>query len=235
MGDKMKYEIIIFDADETLFDFRKSEKEAFKNTMLEFGVNYDENYHLKIYQDINTAIWKEFEEGLITQEKLKIDRFGRLCTSIQLDIKPEFLAKAYMKHLADGSFLLEGASTLIEDLTNNYKLSIVTNGLSDVQNKRIRQSSIAHHFKSIIISEEAKVSKPNPEIFELALNKINPFDKSKVLMIGDSLTSDIQGGINFGIDTCWYNPNKIKNTKNIIPTYEVSTFNELKELLEYIK
>lgn len=227
----MKYEIIIFDADETLFDFRKSEREAFKNTMVEFDVDYDETYHLKIYQDINTAIWKEFEEGLITQEKLKIDRFKRLSHELNMDFNPENLASSYMKHLADGSFLLEGALELIEELTGSYKLLIVTNGLTDVQNKRIRKSSIANHFEHIVISEEVKVSKPNPKIFELALKDLTCSDKSKVLIIGDSLTSDIQGGINFGIDTCWYNPNKLQNTKNITPTYEVSTFDELKKLL----
>ncbi len=231
----MKYEIIIFDADETLFDFKKSEREAFKNTLLELGIDYDANYHFKIYQDINTAIWKEFEEGLITQEKLKTDRFKRFCDAINMNFDENQLAKAYMKHLGDGSFLLEGAEDLIKDLKDTYKLSIVTNGLTEVQNKRIRKSVIAHYFQDIVISEEVKVSKPNPEIFELALKNINHRDKSKVLMIGDSLTSDIQGGINFGIDTCWYNPNKVENLKNIKPTFEASTFDEIKALLKSIE
>lgn len=227
----MKYEIIIFDADETLFDFKKSEREAFKNTMLEFGVDYEPKYHLKIYQDINTAIWKEFEEGLITQEKLKTDRFRRLSEAINMDFDANELAKSYMNHLADGSFLLEGAIALIESLKEKYKLLIVTNGLTHVQNKRIKKSIIAHHFEDIVISEEVKVSKPNPKIFEIALKNFNHVDKSKVLMVGDSLTSDIQGGINFEIDTCWYNPNKIRNMKNIKPTYEISSFDELRDLL----
>ena len=231
----MKYEVIIFDADETLFDFKKSEREAFKNTMLEFGVDYDPNYHFKIYQDINTTIWKEFEEGLITQEKLKIDRFKRLCNAINMDFDEKKLAKAYMNHLGDGSFLLEGAENLVKDLKDTYKLLIVTNGLTKVQNKRIKKSIIAHYFQDIIISEEVNVAKPNPEIFQLALNNITQHDKSKVLIIGDSLTSDIQGGINFGIDTCWYNPNKVENLKNIKPTYEVSNFDEIKKLLESTK
>ncbi len=227
----MKYEIIIFDADETLFDFKKSEREAFKNTMLEFHIKYDENYHLKIYHDINTAIWKEFEEGLISQEKLKVDRFRRLSDALTMELNATELAKSYMNHLANGSFLYKDSEALVESLTKNFKLTIVTNGLSDVQNKRIRKSIIAKHFEDIVISEEVQVSKPNPEIFELALKNINHVDKTKVLMVGDSLTSDIQGGINFGIDTCWYNPNKIINKKEIHPTYEISSFEELKDLL----
>lgn len=227
----MKYEVIIFDADETLFDFKKSEREAFKNTMLEFNIIYNENYHFKIYHDINTAIWKEFEEGLITQQQLKVARFKRLSDALTLQLDATELAKSYMKHLANGSFLYEGSETLIETLSKTFKLTIVTNGLSDVQNKRIRKSIIAKYFEDIVISEEVQVSKPNPEIFKLALKNINHGNKKNVLVIGDSLTSDIQGGINFGIDTCWYNPNKIINKKEIHPTYEISNFKELKELL----
>ena len=227
----MKYEVILFDADETLFDFKKSEREAFKNTNIEFGIDYDENYHLKIYKEINTAIWKEFEEGLITQEKLKIERFKRLSDALKIDFDPQEFAKAYMKHLSLGSFLYEGSMELIEELSKNYKLSIVTNGLTFVQNRRIRKSPIAKYFDDIVISEEILVSKPNPKIFEHALNNLNFGDKSKVLMIGDSLTSDIQGGINFGIDTCWYNKDHKKNETEIKPTYEVSNFEEMKKVI----
>lgn len=224
----MKYRNIIFDADETLFDFRKSERYAFENTMLEFNIDYKEDYHLKIYQDINNAIWKEFEKGLITQKKLKIERFKRLSDKLAIKFDEAEFAKSYMKHLADASFLFDESIELIEDLNKNYILSIVTNGLTDVQNKRIKKSVIGKYFKSIIVSEEVEVSKPNPEIFEFALNNT---DKSQVLVVGDSLTSDIQGGINLGVDTCWYNPNKIVNRTEIKPTYEISNLFQLKDIL----
>ncbi|EHR1327170.1 YjjG family noncanonical pyrimidine nucleotidase [Clostridium perfringens] len=227
----MKYEVILFDADETLFDFKKSEKEAFKNAMLDFNIAYDENYHLKVYKEINTAIWKEFEQGLITQKKLKIERFKRLSDKLNINFDAANFAKSYMNHLADASFLYEDSTNLVENLNKSYKLSIITNGLISVQDKRIRQSTIAKYFDPIVISEEILISKPDPKIFEHTLKHINFSDKSKVLMVGDSLTSDIQGGINFGIDTCWYNPNKIKNETSIKPTYEISSFDELKSLL----
>ena len=227
----MKYEVILFDADETLFDFKKSEREAFKNAMIQFGFDYDENYHLKIYQEINTAIWKEFEEGLITQAKLKVERFKRLSDKLEVSFDAEEFAKSYMEHLANGSFLYEGSIELLEDLHKSHKLSIVTNGLTAVQDKRIRKSTVAKYFDTVVISEEILISKPNPEIFEHTLKTINYSDKSKVLMVGDSLTSDIKGGINFGIDTCWYNPKKVENKTSITPTYEVSSFDELKQLL----
>lgn len=227
----MKYEVILFDADETLFDFKKSEKEAFKNAMLDFNIAYDENYHLKVYKEINTAIWKEFEQGLITQKKLKIERFKRLSDKLGVSFDENEFAKSYMEHLADASFLYDGSVELLEDISKSHKLSIVTNGLTTVQDKRIRKSTVAKYFDTVVISEEILISKPNPEIFEHTLKTINHSDKSKVLMVGDSLTSDIQGGINFGIDTCWYNPKKLENKTSIKPTYEVSSFDELKEIL----
>jgi len=228
----MKYEIIIFDADETLFDFRKSESAAFENTMLEFDIAYDENHHLKIYQEINTAVWKEFEDGLIAQDKLNSERFKRFSSKIEARFDEVKFADSYMKHLANASFLYDESLELVESLHKNYKLTIVTNGLKDVQNGRVRKSIIAKYFDDIVVSEEVEVAKPDPRIFEHTLNNIKHTDKSKVLMVGDSLTSDIQGGINFGIDTCWYNPYKLKNKTGIEPTYEIHSLMELKDLLE---
>lgn len=230
-GYIMKYEVILFDADETLYDFKKSEREAFKTTMLEFSIEYDESYHLKIYQEINTILWKEFENGLITQEKLKVERFKRLSKRLNWCFDETSFAKSYIEYLADASFLYDDCIDLIENLSKYCKLSIVTNGLSLVQNRRIKKSIISKYIDDIVISEEISISKPSPKIFEHALKNINHTDKSKVLMVGDSLTSDIQGGINFGIDTCWYNPNKIRNETPIKPTYEISNFTELKALL----
>jgi putative hydrolase of the HAD superfamily len=228
----MKYEIIIFDADETLFDFKRSERDAFKNTMLQFDIEYDESHHLKIYQEINTAIWKEFEEGLITQKKLKTERFKRLSARLEAGFDEVEFAKFYITHLANASFPFEESIELVESLHKDYRLTIVTNGLKDVQNHRIRKSVICNYFEDIVISEEVEVSKPDPRIFQHALDNLKHIDKSKVLMVGDSLTSDIQGGINFGIDTCWFNPNKIENTLGIKPTYEISRLTELSEILQ---
>jgi 2-haloacid dehalogenase len=228
----MKYEVIIFDADETLFDFKKSERYAFKNAMLELDIKYDENYHLKIYHEINTAIWREFEQGLITQKKLKVERFKRLSDRLNARFDENQFAKSYMKHLSNASFLFDESIELVEGLHKDYKLTIVTNGLTDVQSKRIRKSVIAKYFENIVISEEILIAKPDPRIFENSIKNIKYTDKNKVLMVGDSLTSDIQGGINFGIDTCWYNPNKIVNKMAIKPTYEISRLIELIDILE---
>jgi putative hydrolase of the HAD superfamily len=227
----MKYEIILFDADETLFDFRKSEREALKETMLEFNIKYDEEYHLKIYKEINNAIWKEFDEGAITQQKLKFERFKRLSNRLEDKFNEIEFSKSFVKNLAEASFLFEDSVTLIKTLQESCRLAIITNGFKDVQNYRIKKSVIGKYFEDIVISEEVKVAKPDSKIFEQALNNLNHTDKSKVLMVGDSLTSDIQGGINFGIDTCWFNPRKTVNTTKIKPTFEISNLMEVKDIV----
>lgn len=227
----MKYEVLIFDADETLFDFGKSERYALQQATTELGFSYEETCHLPIYSQINTAVWKEFELGQITQEKLKTERFRRFIEKTGADIDAAELAAVYLKHLADASFLLDGSYELIEALKPLYRMIIVTNGLTSVQTKRIRSSVLAPFFEGVIISEEIKLSKPNAAIFSYALETMQYQDRKRVLMIGDSLSSDMKGGNNAGIDTCWYNPQKKINSIGADITYEVSSFEELRRLL----
>lgn len=227
----MKYKVLLFDADETLFDFKKSESIALELAISDFEIPYDPKHHLKIYESINSAIWKEFEEGKITQNTLKVERFKRLSQELGIDFDPHRFSERYMYHLAEASFLLDDAVPLLEKLHGKFKLVIVTNGLAYVQNRRIGKSSIADYFSHIVISEEVGIAKPDPKIFEHTLKLIDHVDKSEVLMIGDSLTSDIKGGINFGVDTCWYNPKKLSNTSSVKPTYEI---NDLLALLDIL-
>lgn len=227
----MKYKIIIFDADDTLFDFKKSEREAFKNTMEEFNLEYDENYHFKVYKEINNTLWKDFELGIIPQEKINEVRFKIFSDALNIKFNTDKFADSYIKNLGNASFLYEESTELIKYLYKDYILFIVTNGLKDVQNNRIKKSSIAKYFKNIIVSDEVKVAKPNPKIFEYALNDTTNTYSDEILVVGDSLSSDIQGGINLKADTCWYNPNKIENKTTINPTYEISNLMDLKDIL----
>jgi len=229
--NNMKYKVLLFDADETLFDFKKSERHAFINTMEDYGYDFDEEIHLKSYHEINTAIWKEFEQGQITQDKLKVERFRRYKETLQLQFDPKDFAGKYMHHLSYASFLYPESEKLLKKLHGTYMLAIITNGLTDVQSRRIRKSVVSHYFDEIVISEEIMVSKPDPEIFSHTLKRLGHEDLESVLMIGDSLSSDIRGGINFGVDTCWYNPSKKVNISDIKPTYEVE---ELMGILDYL-
>lgn len=227
----MKYKLLIFDADETLFDFRKSEQKALEITMIEFGANYDESYHLPIYKEVNNRIWKEFEEGVLTQQKLKTERFERYFSTLDVKYDVEQFSKAYIRNLGEGAYLFEDSVELVKTLSKTHKLMILTNGLSDVQNRRIEKSGIKSYFDRIVISEEVGVAKPSKVIFEHATKGLHDIDKSEMLMIGDGMRSDILGGINFGIDTCWYNPTNSSNKEKFSPTYEVA---ELMQIIELV-
>lgn len=224
----MKYKMIIFDADETLFDFTKSEKYAFKKAMEESNLEFKEE-HLITYKEINIEIWQEFEKGFISQKELKIDRFRRFLSLIDKSVDAYLFAESFMNNLEQASFLFEDALEFVENISKTHRLIMVTNGLTRVQRTRIRKSIIAKYFEEIIISEEIGYAKPSPMIFEKGLSKVCLPGKEEILIVGDSLTSDIQGGINYGIDTVWYNPNNYNNNKGITPTYEI---NKLSDILD---
>ena len=228
----MKYKILIFDADQTLFDFKKSEKEALRKSIEHYKIKYKETYHLHNYSIVNLQIWKELEEGKITQKQLKVERFKRFFDVIKLHINPEEFAQVFMDYLSKESHLYDESIDLIKELSSQYKLIIITNGLTKVQNVRIMKSIIAPYFEHIIVSETVGVSKPNPEIFDIALKGIKKVNKSEILMIGDNLKSDILGGINYGIDTAWCNLFNKENDTEIQPTYE---FHSLWELIDIIQ
>ena len=227
----MKYKVILFDADETLFDFKMAEKQAFLRALEEYKLDVDKEESLKLYSQINKHIWEEFERGEITADRLRVERFERFSKKIKIDFDAVSFSKAYAKFLGEGAYLFDDSVEVIDYLSKKYKLVLVTNGLKDVQKSRISKTPLKDYFQELIISDEIKISKPDPRIFDYALDKLDHKDKSKVLMIGDSLTSDMQGGINAGIDTCWYNPNHLENKSGLNLTYEIHSLNELKEIL----
>ncbi|MGL5379880.1 YjjG family noncanonical pyrimidine nucleotidase [Clostridium sp.] len=227
----MKYEVILFDADDTLFDFKKTEDYAFNKLLENFNIGGDKANCREIYNKINSKLWKDFEQGLITSDALKVERFVRFLEELNENHDASEFSNKYVEFLGEGSFIFDEAVELLEYLKEKYRLAIITNGLAKVQNNRIRKSEIANYFEDFIISDEVKIAKPDARIFEYALKSLNHIDKSKVLMVGDSLSSDIKGGQNFGIDTCWFNINGIKNESEIKPTYEIKNILELKELI----
>lgn len=227
----MKYEVLFFDADDTLFDFKKSENFALDKLMSSIDTDLEKSYCIEIYKEINNNIWKEFEQNLISSDELKIERFKRFADKINLSQDPKILSNMYVNFLAEASFIYKETEELLSYLYKKYKIVIITNGLTSVQNKRIKKSIIKDYFDAVIISDEIKIAKPDPKIFDYALNVINHTNKESVLMIGDSLSSDVKGGVNAGIDTCWFNPNNKKNNSSLIPKYEISTLSELKNIL----
>jgi len=227
----MKYEVVIFDADGVLFDFEKAERYALEKLMKHYKVEYNPEYHLKHYKIINSAVWDEFERELISAETLKTERFRRFFDRMGMVLEPSEVSLTYLDYLSEGSFLLGKPIEVLDKLKDRVRMILITNGLSRVQNGRLKKSNLKVYFEEIIISEEVGYAKPNPEIFRIALEKINYLEKDKVLMVGDSIKSDIQGGINFGIDTCWFNPMNKENRSGIIPTYEIQELIELEKII----
>ncbi|QLY40568.1 noncanonical pyrimidine nucleotidase, YjjG family [Hujiaoplasma nucleasis] len=227
----MAYKLLIFDADRTLFDFDQSERIAFKNFLNDIGKENDFSSLFPIYIEKNEETWRELEQGLISQDKLKIERFKRFMKASNIQGDPQNFTNIYTQYLANASILYEDAYEIIEYLSKKYKIVIVTNGLKEVQNKRIRNSVLKPFIELTVISDEIKIMKPDPKIIDHTLKLINHHNKDDIIIIGDSLSSDIQCGFNAGIDTIWFNPNKNENTLDNSPTYTITKLKDLFNIL----
>lgn len=229
----MRYPYLLFDADDTLFDFGKAEMHALIQAFKHYGISCDEHL-IKSYQMINQQLWREHELGTITLDLLRTERFKRFVdqNALTLSCTLDQLSSTYVQRLGEGAFLMEGAAALCAQLlANGHQIAIITNGIKEVQYSRIKRSELCDTFKHIIVSEEAGYHKPDPRIFDYTLQKLSISDKSQVLMIGDSLNTDIKGGSDYGIDTCWYNPHGKANTSSIRPSYEISKLDELLKII----
>ncbi len=225
----MKYKWLLFDLDGTLFDYDKGETVAFQKTFDDFKINYKEEF-LSIYDSINKQLWKKFELGQIEVEKLKVERFELLLDQIDHEVNPAEFSNNYLVNLSNCTFLLDGVEELLRELDGKFKMMLITNGLKSVQRPRLKNSTIKNYFEDIVISEEVGSAKPDNKIFDIAFSKMNKPPKDEVLMIGDSLSSDIQGGINYNLDTCWLNVKSL-NSNGLAPTYEIKNISELKNIL----
>lgn len=224
------YRVVLFDADDTLFDFQRAERHALARTMEASALAYEER-HAVVYAGINRELWAERERQRIDTEELKVERFRRFLLALGVDTSPEHFSDIYLDHLADASFLQAEAREVVAALAGRCRLALVTNGLSQVQRPRLARSGIGTFFDAVVISEEVRVAKPDPRIFAHALQCLGHADASSVLMVGDSLSSDVRGGFDSGIDTCWYNPSRLPNDGPITPTFEIARLSALTGLL----
>jgi 2-haloacid dehalogenase len=225
----MTYQWLLFDADGTLFDYDRAEAAALQATFAALGHPFVASY-LTEYRRINHAIWLEFEQGQIDQVTLRARRFELLLAAINLQADAHAFSANYLLNLADGIYLMAGAEETVELLASCFNLAIITNGLADVQRPRFARSAIYPYIRQIIISEEVGAAKPAPAIFDIAFARMGQPAKNEVLVIGDSLSSDIQGGLNYGLDTCWFNPTGQPNGA-LEPTFEIKTLTELPKIL----
>jgi 2-haloacid dehalogenase len=224
----MTYTWLLFDADDTLFDFPRAEANALQWTLEQIGLVFTPKY-FETYDRCNKQVWLEFERGELTSDELKIKRFRLFLDEIGHTADPAAVSPLYLQNLARGTDLLEGAESVIRTLKPLYHLALVTNGLTVVQYPRLRHSAISDCFEHVFVSEELGVVKPSREYFDVVFEKIGQPPRENVLIVGDSLTSDMRGGIDYGIHTCWYNPKG--KTTDLPVTYQISRLVDLLEIL----
>ena len=224
---------VLFDLDDTLFDFHKAEKIALTKTLVHFGIDPTEET-LALYSTINAAHWKRLELGEISREEVKVGRYRELFKTIGVECDPVKATAYYESMLEIGHYFMPGAPELLEELYRKYRLYIVSNGTAKVQEGRIGSSGIAKYMDGIFISQILGANKPDKQFFDICFAEIPDFSLSETVIIGDSLSSDIKGGINAGITTVWFNPKGIENDNNIKPDYTIKELSEVPGLLSQI-
>ena len=201
----MRYTTILFDADGTLLDFHRSESEAIVEAMRLNGIE-PSGERVRLYSQINDGLWKRLERGEIEKRVLLYHRFELLFEALGIEGDAKKMADDYVSALSTKGYMLNGAEQMCKTLYGKARLYIVTNGVERVQRGRYARCGISRYFEDAFISDVIGVEKPSVKFFEYVAEHIDGFDKQKTVIVGDSLTSDMRGGLNYGIDTCWYNP-----------------------------
>ncbi len=226
----MTYTTVLLDFDHTLLDSDTSEIEAYTLALRNQGVA-DPMAHFATYKRINLALWAAVERGELLPKDVKSKRFELLMGELGLSADIEQMAHDFVVGFATYGDLYPGAVALLEDLADRVRLCLITNGLSEVQRPRIERLGIEKYFDATVVSAEVGVTKPGGAIFDIAFERLGNPAKGDVLMVGDSLSSDIKGGADYGIDTCWYNPNgKTAGPEDRI-TYEIKALADLLDLV----
>lgn len=231
------YSALILDADNTLFDFNGAEKAALREALKANGYDgFPEGTYL-LYHSINDSLWKLFEQGGISQEQLRTERFRRLLDTLPLpnhiarQPDPQEIGDQYIDSLSEKGFLLPHALYVLRMLSSKVPLVLLSNGIAAVQRRRISRSGIAEYFQDILISGEVGISKPDPAIFDLATRTLDCAPDG-ILCVGDSPSSDIRGGSSVGLDTCWFAPPEAVYPTGVPqPTYRIS---DLRRLLDFL-
>lgn len=218
-----RYDYILFDADNTLFDFDRAEHLALRAVLEARGYPFTAETEA-LYLDINRALWARFDRGEVTQDFLAVERFAALSRALGGQDDPVEFNRDYLARLAKNGHLLPGAEDLCRSLFPYCTMAIVTNGLSSAQRGRLSACPIGHLFSHIFISQEMGVAKPNTAFFDQVCAAMGISNRRRAVVMGDSLFSDIQGGQNAGIDTIWYNPRRASAPPSIRPTWEADSF-----------
>ena len=223
-------QFLFLDLDDTILDFHKAERIAISKTIREFGVEPDEEI-LSLYHRINKWHWEQLELGILTREEVLVNRFGVLFAKLGKTVDAARCARIYEKNLSTGHYFLPGAEEAVDALSQKYRLFLASNGTASVQKGRMTSANLYRFFETVFVSQEIGHNKPSKAYFDACFARIPGFDKEKAMMVGDSLSSDIRGGINAGLKTVWVNPGHLP-CGDIQPDFEIESLSQLEELLE---
>lgn len=222
----MPYPYLLFDADNTLFDFDQAERNAHLLLCRAHGLAFSEEGY-QLYHKCNADLWRDFDRGLCTKEYLLVERFRRYLAITGERADPEALNRDHLRALGEGAMLLPGAEELCRVLSRDHRLYLLTNAVASVQKARFANSAIAPYFQGVFISEEVGVGKPDSAYFDYVFHAVPGLARDNALVIGDSLTSDIQGANNAGLPCCWFNPKGQPRPQGLRIDYEIRTLEEL--------
>lgn len=228
----MAYRTLLFDIDDTLLNFQAAEKQALEGLFKELklpltSATYD------FYHAENLALWQQFELGKISKPKLLVKRFATLFARLGIhDIDGQKMEERYRYYLGQGHEPMPQAPEVLDDLSADHDLYVVTNGVAKTQRKRLAAAHFDHYFKNVFISELVGAQKPSKAFFQRVTADISPYQPTQTIVIGDSLTSDIKGAASFGLDSVWYNPAHQSNQTGIRPTYEIDQLEKLEQIVK---
>ena len=226
-------EFLFLDLDDTILDFHKAERIALGKTFRCFGLEPEESV-IERYKQINIEHWQKLETKELTRDQVVVGRFEQLFREYGISVDPEQVALQYESDLSVGHYFLPGAEDALKNLSQKYKLYLASNGTAKVQAGRLKSANISHYFEEIFVSQEIGANKPDQLYFDRCAERIPGFDPQKAMIVGDSLTSDIQGGINAGMKTVWVNPLHKNHPPHITPDYQIESLSQLPSLLETI-
>ena len=223
----MKHRLFLFDLDDTLLDFKASEQLSFDRTMRALGLAALPDGLFARYQAINIALWKSFETGAVSKDFLKVERFRRTFADNGLDLDPEAASRLYLESLSDTVVLIDGARELCETLAGIGELGIITNGVEQIQHRRIVSAGLRDHVSFVATSEACGHAKPDSRFFEYTVRMARAFTHAETVIVGDRLDADILGANRFGIESCWFNPGGLANDSEALPTFEVARLHDV--------
>lgn len=221
-----KYKTILFDIDDTIIDFNIDQKKAFEEAFQAIGYHCDEEMY-KDYTRINAGMWELLDEGKLSLQDLCVKRFEVFFKKYNIPEEPKKFDRLLTLGFQKTGTPMKGAKEVLERLQKDFELVIATNGPKDQQYHRLDNANFSQYFSKIFVSEEVGYNKPHIKYFEKVFEEIDNKDKSSILIVGDSISSDIRGGMNAGIDTCWFNRKNKDNHSHFQPTYEIKELEEV--------